>query len=86
MRSGTLNLSNSSRGAFITSQDYPSVTIASTAKTTSETSRNIEGSEQIREEPERMVLMHTRFGGARMVDISILDPLPRSCEYVARVK
>ncbi len=31
------------------------------------------------EEPERMVLMHTRFGGARMIDILVGDPLPRIC-------
>lgn len=30
--------------------------------------------------------MRARFGGARMVDISIIDPLPRMCQYVARVK
>jgi hypothetical protein len=40
----------------------------------------------MREERERMVLMHARLAGARMVDISIIDPLPRICQYVARVK
>jgi hydrogenase expression/formation protein HypE len=39
--------------------------------------RGIEG--EIREEPERMVLMHTRFGGARMIDMLVGDPLPRIC-------
>ncbi|WP_040666353.1 AIR synthase-related protein, partial [Nitrolancea hollandica] len=45
----------------------------------------IEGGEQasvigeIREEPARMVLMHTRFGGTRMIDMLIGDPLPRIC-------
>jgi hydrogenase expression/formation protein HypE len=34
---------------------------------------------EIREEPERMVLMHTRFGGARMIDMLVGDPLPRIC-------
>ena len=92
MRSGTLNLSNSSRGVFITSQDYPSTTTTSTAKITSETPHVTEGSEEVeppgemREERERMVLMHARLAGARMVDISIIDPLPRICQYVARVK
>jgi hydrogenase expression/formation protein HypE len=47
--------------------------------------RRIEGAEEagiigeIREEPERMVLMHTRFGGARMIDMLVGDPLPRIC-------
>ena len=34
---------------------------------------------EVREEPERMVLMHTRFGGARMIDMLVGDPLPRIC-------
>lgn len=33
----------------------------------------------IAEEPARMVLMHTEFGGTRMVDMLIGDPLPRIC-------
>jgi hydrogenase expression/formation protein HypE len=47
--------------------------------------RSVEGGEEagiigeIREEPERMVLMHTRFGGARMIDMLVGDPLPRIC-------
>ncbi len=47
--------------------------------------RGIEGGEEstiigeVREEPERMVLMHTRFGGARMIDMLVGDPLPRIC-------
>ena len=34
---------------------------------------------EIRDEPERVVLMHTRFGGARMIDMLVGDPLPRIC-------
>ena len=34
---------------------------------------------EVREEPERMVLMHTRFGGTRMIDMLVGDPLPRIC-------
>jgi hydrogenase expression/formation protein HypE len=34
---------------------------------------------EIREGPERMVLMHTQFGGARMIDMLVGDPLPRIC-------
>jgi len=34
---------------------------------------------EIAEEPARMVLMHTQFGGTRMVDMLIGDPLPRIC-------
>jgi len=34
---------------------------------------------EVREEPARMVLMHTEFGGTRMVDMLIGDPLPRIC-------
>lgn len=34
---------------------------------------------EISEEPKRMVLMHTEFGGTRMIDMLIGDPLPRIC-------
>jgi hydrogenase expression/formation protein HypE len=34
---------------------------------------------EVRAEPARMVLMHTQFGGTRMVDMLIGDPLPRIC-------
>ncbi len=47
--------------------------------------RNTDGGEdsqiigEIREEPARMVLMHTGFGGTRMIDMLVGDPLPRIC-------
>jgi hydrogenase expression/formation protein HypE len=47
--------------------------------------RGVEGGEEaqiigeIREEPQRMVIMHTRFGGTRMIDMLVGDPLPRIC-------
>ncbi len=47
--------------------------------------QRIEGGEdasiigEVREEPERMVLMHTGFGGTRMIDMLVGDPLPRIC-------
>jgi hydrogenase expression/formation protein HypE len=47
--------------------------------------RGIEGGEEagiigeVREEPARMVLMHTQFGGTRMIDMLVGDPLPRIC-------
>jgi hydrogenase expression/formation protein HypE len=47
--------------------------------------RGIEGGEEaeiigeVREEPARMVLMHTGFGGTRMIDMLVGDPLPRIC-------
>ena len=50
-----------------------------------ETLRNIDGGEEasiigeIREEPARMVVMHTLFGGTRMIDMLVGDPLPRIC-------
>ena len=34
---------------------------------------------EVREEPARMVLMHTQFGGTRMIDMLVGDPLPRIC-------
>lgn len=34
---------------------------------------------QVQEEPARMVLMRTGFGGTRMIDMLIGDPLPRIC-------
>jgi hydrogenase expression/formation protein HypE len=46
---------------------------------------NVEGGEdaaiigEVREEPARMVLMHTGFGGTRMIDMLVGDPLPRIC-------
>ena len=49
-----------------------------------ETSNMIEGEEagiigEGRDEPGRMVLMRVRFGGARMIDVLVGDPLPRIC-------
>src|SRR5215208_3647347 len=47
--------------------------------------RSVEGGEEaeiigeLREEPARMVLMHTGFGGTRMIDMLVGDPLPRIC-------
>lgn len=47
--------------------------------------RNTEGGEdaqiigEVREEPTRMVIMHTQFGGTRMIDMLVGDPLPRIC-------
>jgi hydrogenase expression/formation protein HypE len=47
--------------------------------------RSLEGGEdaqiigEIREEPARMVVMHTQFGGTRMIDMLVGDPLPRIC-------
>jgi hydrogenase expression/formation protein HypE len=34
---------------------------------------------EIRDEPARMVVMHTQFGGTRMIDMLVGDPLPRIC-------
>ena len=50
-----------------------------------ESLRGLEGGEdaqiigEVREEPARMVVMHTRFGGTRMIDMLVGDPLPRIC-------
>jgi hydrogenase expression/formation protein HypE len=47
--------------------------------------RGVEGGEEasiigeVREEPARMVLMHTGFGGTRMIAMLVGDPLPRIC-------
>jgi hydrogenase expression/formation protein HypE len=47
--------------------------------------RGVEGGEEaqiigeVREEPPRMVIMHTQFGGTRMIDMLVGDPLPRIC-------
>jgi hydrogenase expression/formation protein HypE len=47
--------------------------------------RGVEGGEEaqiigeIREEPPMMVIMHTQFGGTRMIDMLVGDPLPRIC-------
>ena len=52
---------------------------------TLEALRGVEGGEEasiigeVREEPARMVLMHTGFGGTRMIDMLVGDPLPRIC-------
>ena len=34
---------------------------------------------EVRAEPPGMVFMHTAFGGSRVVDMLIGDPLPRIC-------
>jgi hydrogenase expression/formation protein HypE len=47
--------------------------------------RNTEGGEEasiigeVSGEPARMVVMHTQFGGTRMIDMLVGDPLPRIC-------
>jgi hydrogenase expression/formation protein HypE len=47
--------------------------------------RGVEGGEEaqiigeVREEPPGMVIMHTQFGGTRMIDMLVGDPLPRIC-------
>ena len=47
--------------------------------------RGVDGGEEaqiigeVREEPPRMVVMHTQFGGTRMIDMLVGDPLPRIC-------
>ena len=47
--------------------------------------RAVEGGEEaevigeVHEEPARMVVMHTGFGGTRMIDMLVGDPLPRIC-------
>jgi len=47
--------------------------------------RGVEGGEEaqiigeVREDPPGMVVMHTRFGGTRMIDMLVGDPLPRIC-------
>src|ERR671916_1732353 len=47
--------------------------------------RGVEGGEdaqiigEVREESARMVVMHTQFGGTRMIDMLVGDPLPRIC-------
>lgn len=47
--------------------------------------RSVEGGEEaeiigdMKEEPARMVVMHTGFGGTRMIDMLVGDPLPRIC-------
>jgi len=55
------------------------------AETAVEALRRVAGGEdaaligEVREEPARMVLMHTGFGGTRMIDMLVGDPLPRIC-------
>ena len=50
-----------------------------------ESLRNTDGGEdaqiigEVSEEPARMVIMHTGFGGTRMIDMLVGDPLPRIC-------
>ncbi len=34
---------------------------------------------EVREKPALMVVMHTGFGGTRMIDMLVGDPLPRIC-------
>jgi hydrogenase expression/formation protein HypE len=56
-----------------------------TANAALESLRNTDGGEdaqiigEVREEPARMVVMHTQFGGTRMIDMLVGDPLPRIC-------
>jgi hydrogenase expression/formation protein HypE len=55
------------------------------AETALKALQGVEGGEEasiigeVCEEPARMVLMHTGFGGTRMIDMLVGDPLPRIC-------
>ena len=55
------------------------------AEASLEALRSVEGGEeaqiigQVREDLPRMVIMHTQFGGTRMIDMLVGDPLPRIC-------
>jgi hydrogenase expression/formation protein HypE len=61
------------------------VVVPDTAEAALTALRSVEGGEEaeiigeVREEPARMVLMHTQFGGTRMIDMLVGDPLPRIC-------
>jgi hydrogenase expression/formation protein HypE len=61
------------------------VVAAEVADASLEALRNTEGGQEaeiigeVREEPARMVVMHTQFGGTRMIDMLVGDPLPRIC-------
>jgi hydrogenase expression/formation protein HypE len=56
-----------------------------TAEAALEALRSVEGGKEaaiigeVCEEPAGMVLMHTQFGGTRMIDMLVGDPLPRIC-------
>jgi hydrogenase expression/formation protein HypE len=64
---------------------FLAVVARESADATLESLRGIEGGEdaqiigEVREEPARMVVMHTQFGGTRMIDMLVGDPLPRIC-------
>ena len=64
---------------------FLAVVAPESADATLESLRGIEGGEdaqiigEVREEPARMVVMHTQFGGTRMIDMLVGDPLPRIC-------
>jgi hydrogenase expression/formation protein HypE len=61
------------------------VVVPESADAALETLRNVAGGEEasiigeVREEPARMVVVHTQFGGTRMIDMLVGDPLPRIC-------
>jgi hydrogenase expression/formation protein HypE len=56
-----------------------------------EASNTVEGQEEaaitgeVREEPARMVVMHTQFGGTRMIDMPVGNPLPRIYSKMSRI-
>jgi hydrogenase expression/formation protein HypE len=67
---------------FVMAQGYRPTNAASTADTALGVLRGSEETSiigEVREEPARMVLMHTGFGGTRMIDMLVGDPLPRIC-------
>src|SRR5271154_7540608 len=72
-----LHIANEGKFLAIVSQDYAHMALNALQQTDGGEEARIIG--QIREEPANAVLVTTRYGGSRIVDMLVGDPLPRIC-------
>jgi hydrogenase expression/formation protein HypE len=72
-----LHIANEGQFLAIVSPDYADMALNAIQQTTGGEEARIIG--QVREEPANAVLVNTRYGGSRIVDMLVGDPLPRIC-------
>jgi hydrogenase expression/formation protein HypE len=72
-----LHIANEGQFLAVVSPDYADMALNALQQTAGGEEARIVG--QIRREPANAVLVNTRYGGSRIVDMLVGDPLPRIC-------
>jgi hydrogenase expression/formation protein HypE len=73
----SLHIANEGQFLAVVSPEYADIALNTLQQTTGGEEARIIG--QIRDEPANAVLVTTRYGGSRIVDMLVGDPLPRIC-------